>query len=51
MKLRDVAGQSLHRIEAVKKDIDLLGQEIVSEGVHYLVDGQQVVVIEPGAAR
>lgn len=51
VKLLDVAGQSLHRIEAVKKEIDLLGQKIVSEGVHYLVDGQQVVVIEPGAAR
>jgi len=36
---------SRRRIEATIEGIDLEGQQIVVEGVHYLVDGQQVVVV------
>jgi len=35
---------SRRRIEAATEGVDLEGRQIVVEGVHYLVDGQQVVV-------
>lgn len=35
---------STHRIESVTDNVNLDGKQIVVEGVHYLVDGQRVVV-------
>lgn len=41
----NAVGQSQHRIEPVDENVDLGGKTIVVEGVHYLLDGQEVSVV------
>ena len=46
VRVSNAVGRSQHRIEAVDDSVDLDGRQIVVEGVHYLLDGQKVSVVE-----